>query len=277
MKLAFVKMNGAANDFIMVDNRGGAIRLSRETVALLCDRRRGIGADGLILIEPDRAHDFFMHYFNADGGEEVMCGNGARCAAHFGAGLGLGRPEPSATTIHFLTGSGVIDARVSGGNVSMSMMDARGMRRNLATKVAPRAAAVHFMVVGTRHAVVPLDDATTLTAEEVVQFGRALRHDPAFAPEGANVNFASLAPDGRIYLRTYEKGIEGETLACGTGSVASAVIFAHEGRVKSPVRVLQHSGDELLVSFEPGPDGAGHVRMEGPVMVSFRGSVDVQD
>jgi diaminopimelate epimerase len=133
------------------------------------------------------------------------------------------------------------------------------------------------MVVGTRHAVVPLDDATTLTADEVVQFGRALRYDPAFAPEGANVNFASLASDGRMYLRTYEKGVEAETLACGTGSVASAVLFAHEGRVKSPVRVVQHSGDELVISFEPAADGAGRVRMDGPVQVGFRGFVDVQD
>lgn len=277
MKLEFVKMNGAANDFIMVDNRAGTIRLSGPQVARLCDRRRGIGSDGLILIEPERAHDFFMHYYNPDGGEEVMCGNGARCAAHFAASLGLGSAESGATTIRFLTGSGAIDARVTAGRVSMSMMDARGMRRNLTTKVAPRGAAVHFMVVGTRHAVVPLDDATTLTADEVVQFGRALRYDPAFAPEGANVNFASLAPNGRMYLRTYEKGVEAETLACGTGSVASAVLFAHEGRVKSPVCVVQHSGDELVISFEPAADGAGRVRMDGPVQVSFRGFVDVQD
>jgi diaminopimelate epimerase len=133
------------------------------------------------------------------------------------------------------------------------------------------------MIVGTRHAVVPLDDVNSLTADEVVQFGRALRHDAAFAPEGANVNFASLAADGRMHLRTYEKGVEAETLACGTGSVASAVIFAHDGRVKSPVRVVQHSGEELLISFVPGPDGAGQVRMEGPVRVNFRGSVDVDD
>jgi diaminopimelate epimerase len=270
-------MNGAANDFIMIDNRSGSIKLSGPTVVHLCDRRRGIGADGLILIEPNPGQDFFMHYYNADGGEEVMCGNGARCAAHFAAALGLGRAASSSTSVNFLTGSGVIDACVEGGRVSMSMMNARGMRRKLATQVAPRGADVHFMVVGTRHAVVPLDDVTTLTAEEVVQFGRALRHDPVFAPEGANVNFTSLAPDGRMYLRTYEKGVEAETLACGTGSVASAVIFAHEGRVKSPVRVVQHSGDELVISFEPALDGAGQVRMEGPVRVNFRGSVDVQD
>ena len=276
MTLEFVKMNGAANDFIMVDNRHGDIRLTRAAVRFLCDRRRGVGADGLMLIEPEPEHDFFMRYYNADGGEEVMCGNGARCAAHFAAALGLGNKASDATTLHFMTGSGAIQARVTGERVLMSMMDARGMRRRLPTQVAPKGAEVHFMVVGTRHAVVPMDDVTRLTAEEVFQFGRALRHDPAFAPEGANVNFASLAPDGRIHLRTYEKGVEAETYACGTGSVASAVIFAHDGRVKSPVRVVQHSGDELVISFEPSGDGAGHVRMDGPATVSFHGTADIQ-
>ena len=276
MRLEFVKMNGAANDFVMVDNCSGSIRIPGDTIALLCDRRRGVGADGLILVEPVEGHDFFMRYYNADGGEEVMCGNGARCAAHFAASLGLGTAAPGGTRVHFLTGSGTIDADVGTDRVTMSMMDARGMRLRVATQVAPRGATVHFMVVGTRHAVVPLDDVTTLTPEEVVQFGRALRHDPAFAPGGANVNFASLAPDGRIFLRTYEKGVEAETLACGTGSVASAVVFAHEGRVASPVSVVQHSGDELRIWFETKEDGAGRVRMEGPVRVNFRGTADIK-
>ncbi|HEX6789813.1 MAG TPA: diaminopimelate epimerase, partial [Candidatus Krumholzibacteria bacterium] len=277
VKLEFVKMDGAANDFIMVDNRSGRIRLSREAVRHLCDRRRGVGSDGLILVEPAPDHDFFMHYYNPDGGEEVMCGNGARCAAHFAAGLGLGRAQDGATTLHFMTGSGAIDARVAGDRVSMSMMNARAMQRDLPVKVAPGKAAVHFMIVGTRHAVVPMDDVTRLTADEVFQFGRTLRHDPAFAPEGANVNFASLASDGRMHLRTYEKGVEAETLACGTGSVASAVLFAHQGRVTSPVRVVQHSGDELIISFDPAPDGATHVRMDGPAHVNFTGSADVRE
>lgn len=277
MKLEFVKMNGAANDFIMVDNRAGTIHLQPQTVQALCDRRRGVGADGLILIEPEPGHDFFMHYYNADGGEEVMCGNGARCAAHFAAALGLGEGEAIATKLRFMTGSGAIEARVEGDDVSMSMMDAREMRRNIQSAVAPPDSSIHFMVVGTRHAVVPMDDVTALTSDDVVRYGRALRYDPAFAPGGANVNFASLSTDGCMHLRTYEKGIEGETFACGTGSVASAVIFAHDGRVKSPVRVLQHSGDMLVVSFDLDADGATHVQMEGPARVSFRGSADVPD
>jgi len=276
VKLEFTKMNGAANDFVMVDNRTGSIRLSAPEIAGLCDRRRGVGADGLILVEPSPGNDFFMHYYNSDGGEEVMCGNGARCSAHFAASLGLGARSSGGTALHFMTGSGAIDATVAGDTVSMSMMDAREMRRSIGSDVAPPRTTLHFMVVGTRHAVVTVDDAKTLTADDVARYGRALRHDPAFAPQGANVNFASLAPDGRIHLRTYEKGIEAETFACGTGSVASAVIFAHDGRVQSPVRVVQHSGDVLVISFELNGTGATRVRMEGPARVSFRGTADVR-
>jgi diaminopimelate epimerase len=276
VKLEFTKMNGAANDFVMVDNRTGSIRLSAPEIAGLCDRRRGVGADGLILVEPSPGNDFFMHYYNSDGGEEVMCGNGARCSAHFAASLGLGARSGGGTALHFMTGSGAIDATVDGDTVSMSMMDAREMRRGIGSDVAPPRTTLHFMVVGTRHAVVTVDDAKTLTADDVARYGRALRHDPAFAPQGANVNFASLASDGRIHLRTYEKGIEAETFACGTGSVASAVIFAHDGRVQSPVRVVQHSGDVLAISFELNETGASRVRMEGPARVSFRGTADVR-
>jgi diaminopimelate epimerase len=131
------------------------------------------------------------------------------------------------------------------------------------------------MIVGTRHAVVLMEDVARLGGDDIVAWGRALRHDPAFAPQGANVNFASLAADGRVHLRTYEKGVEAETFACGTGSVAAAVILAHEGRLASPVRVVQRSGDELVVSFVPGATGATEVRLEGPVAVNFRGWTDV--
>jgi diaminopimelate epimerase len=275
MTLEFSKMNGAGNDFVMVDNRGGTITLSGAQVARLCDRRRGIGADGLILIEPAPGHDFFMRYYNSDGSPEVMCGNGARCSAWFAASLGLGRREGDAVELRFLTGSGPIEARVQGGRGSMAMMDARAMRRHLSTRVAPSGATVHFMIVGTRHAVVLVPDVNNLSDDDVFRLGRAMRHDPAFAPEGANVNFASTGKDGRVYLRTYEKGVEAETLACGTGSVASAAILAHEGRVRPPVRVVQRSGDELVVSFETCETGATAVRLEGPVAVNFRGRAEL--
>lgn len=275
MKIEFWKVNGAANDFVVIDNRAGTISLSAAQVERLCDRRRGIGADGLILIERADGYDFYMRFYNSDGIPAEMCGNGARCSAHVAVALGEGQRRDAAVFVRFMTGSGPIEALVQGGRATMSMMDARAMRRDVKVKVAPKGARVHFVIVGTRHAVVPLDDVSLLTPAEIMEYGRALRNDPAFAPEGTNVNFSSIAADGRVHLRTYEKGVEAETFACGTGSVAAALLYAHEGRLASPVRVVQRSGDELTATFVPGADGAGHVRLEGPVAVNFRGWTDV--
>ncbi len=278
MRIEFVKMNGAANDFIVVDNRRGDVTLSGPQIARLCDRRRGVGADGLVSVEAGAAaqgRDFFMRFYNSSGDEEVMCGNGARCSARFAAELGLGKKSGNEVVLDFMTGSGPVEARVRGERAWMRLMDAARMQRNLTTQVAAPLGAVHFMTVGTRHAVVPVKDAVRMTPAEVFELGRALRYDPAFAPEGANINFASIGADGRIYLRTYEKGVEGETFACGTGSVASSVLFAHEGKLTSPTRIVQHSGDELTASFELAPTGATAVALEGPAAVNFHGWADV--
>ncbi len=278
MRIEFVKMNGAANDFIVVDNRRGDLLLSGAQIAHLCDRRRGVGADGLVSIEVGaqaQGRDFFMRFYNGNGAEEVMCGNGARCSARFAAELGLGKRSGNEVVLDFMTGSGPIQAHVRGERAWMRMMDAARMRKNLETRVKAPMGAVHFMTVGTRHAVVPVEDATAMTPADVFELGRALRHDPAFAPEGANINFASIGKDGRIHLRTYEKGVEAETFACGTGSVASSVLFAHEGRLQSPTRIVQHSGDELTASFELAPTGAVNVSLEGPAQINFHGWADV--
>ncbi len=275
MRIDFVKMNGASNDFVMIDNMRGTIALEKAQIAHLCDRRRGVGGDGLIMIEPADGFDFVMRYYNADGGPAEMCGNGARCSAHFAASRGLGVADGVGRRLRFQTGSGPIDARIEGDRGAMAMMDARGMQIAVPVAVAPEGTEVHFMTVGTRHAVVPLGDAGAMTAAEVADWGRRLRFDAAFAPAGANINFASVGDDGRIVLRTYEKGVEAETYACGTGSIASAVLFAHQGRIGSPVRILQRSGDELVASFDLTPDGAEHVRLEGPATVNFMGTADV--
>lgn len=282
MKISFKKMNGTGNDFVIVDNRGGEVSLAAEQVARVCDRRRGVGADGLILIESSQGADFLMHFYNSDGSEAEMCGNGAMCSAAFAAAAGMGETEGERTNLRFATGSGPISARAArmGGvadryRVSMEMMDAREMRLDVPVRVANRTGTVHFMVVGTRHAVVPVEDAARLTANEIEELGRLLRWDPAFAPAGANVNFVSIDEGGRIHIRTYEKGVEAETHACGTGSVAAAVVFAHQGRCASPAVVVQRSGDELGVRFELRPTGATGVYLEGPAEVNFEGTIDI--
>lgn len=274
MQLAFRKMNGAGNDFVLVDGRGG-VALTAQQIAHICDRRRGVGADGFIVIEPAPDHDFYMRFYNSDGTEAEMCGNGSRCAAAFGAHLGLGEEQAGECRIRFLTGSGEIDATVAGCRVRLNMMDARAMRLNVPVEVAQVPGEVHFMIVGTRHVVVLMDDAGRLTRGDIMQLGRSLRHHPAFGPEGANVNFASTASDGRIHLRTYEKGVEAETHACGTGSIASAVLYAHTGGPNSPRTVVQRSGDELKVSFELSDSGATGVYLDGPVAVNYDGTLSI--
>lgn len=275
MKIDFRKMNGAGNDFVMIDETGGSYQLSAEQIRHVCDRRRGVGADGLILIQPDEELDFFMQYFNSDGLPAEMCGNGARCSAHFAAWLGMGRKEGGEVKIRFSTGSGPVKAVVKDLSVSVDLMDANEMRRDITAEVAQKAEKIHFMVVGTRHALVLVEDARSLTGEEVVAMGRQVRYHEAFAPVGANVNFISRGKDDRIHLRTYEKGIEAETHACGTGSVASAVLLAHLGRAQSPVTVVQSGGELFRVSFELRPYGATNVVLEGPVAVNFDGSIDL--
>lgn len=275
MKLSFVKMNGAGNDFVMLDNRTGGIALTAAQIAHICDRRRGVGADGLISLVAHDTHDFFMDFYNSDGGAEVMCGNGSRCTAAFGAAVGAGKREHDAVRVRFQTGSGEIDALVRGARVSVSMMDARGMLLDVPVEVASLPGRVHFMVVGTRHAVVQMDSVTSLTHDDIMELGRALRHDPAFAPQGANVNFSSVADDGRIHLRTYEKGVEAETHACGTGSIAAAVLYAHTAGAENERTVVQRSGDILQVGFSPTADGATDVVMDGPVEKNFEGEIEI--
>ena len=272
-KLSFRKMNGAGNDFVLIDNLKGDVELTASEVAGICDRRRGVGADGLILVEPVPDHDFFMRFYNSDGTEAEMCGNGSRCAAAFAADLGLGARGGDETTVRFLTESGDIDATVSGSRVRMKMMDAVSMRLNVSVEVAQVPGVVHFMTVGTRHVVVMLNDVTELTGNDITGLGRSLRHDPAFGPQGANVNFASVDASGRIRLRTYEKGVEAETYACGTGSIAASVLYAQTGGPETPRTVIQRSGDELLVSFVLCADGANNVMLDGPVAVNFDGTI----
>jgi diaminopimelate epimerase len=277
MRIEFVKMNGAANDFVMINGLAGTVPLSARQIQFVCDRRRGVGADGLIVIRPPASAgvDLHMEYYNSDGYVAEMCGNGSRCAAHFGASLGLGLAEGPGIRVRLSTDSGPIDARVTGDQVRAGMMDARSLRTDIPVRVAQEQKIVHFMTVGTRHAVLIVDEARELTASDVTRLGRAVRNDPAFGPIGANVNFASVDDKGTVHLRTYEKGVEAETHACGTGSVASAVILAHRGLLQSPATVLQHSGDELIVSFDLAPDGAKNVTLEGPVAVNFAGSLEL--
>src|SRR3982751_1433559 len=181
-KLSFLKMNGAGNDFVMLDNRAGNLQLGREQIARLCDRHRGIGADGVLMIEPaTNGADFRMRYYNADGGEAEMCGNGARCFARFADRVAGSRPNVS-----FETPAGVIAAALQGESVTLQMSEPRDLRLNLDVSALEQSFRCHYVDSGVPHVVIPVE---RIAAVDVRGVGSAVRHHPEFAPRGANVNF----------------------------------------------------------------------------------------
>jgi diaminopimelate epimerase len=267
-KLHFMKMNGAGNDFVMLDNRAGELQLSREQIARLCDRHRGIGADGVLMLEPaSNGADFRMRYYNADGGEAEMCGNGARCFARF-----TNRIAGPLEKLSFETPAGVIAAALQGEGVTLQMSDPRGLRLNLRVKTAGQDVECHYVDSGVPHLVVPVP---SIDDVDVRQLGRALREHREFAPRGANVNFLERRGDDRIAIRTYERGVEDETLACGTGVVASALIYSALENVAGPIHVLVKGGDELSVSFKRDSEQFTDVTLTGPADFVFEGTVEV--
>ena len=266
--LHFTKMNGAGNDFILVDNRTGHVHLDRTQIARLCDRHRGIGADGILLLEKASNHaDFRMRYFNADGGEAEMCGNGARCFARF-ANKVAGRKEK----ISFETPAGVISAKLAGDLVTLQMTEPTDLRLKTTLRVRDENKTVHFINTGVPHVVIPvlqLDDV------DVQGAGSVIRHHKMFSPKGANVNFIEKRGPKKIAVRTYERGVEAETLACGTGIVASALIFATTENTKGPITVIARGGDELQVGFEKIGNRFRDVTLTGPAEFVFEGTVEI--
>ena len=266
--LRFTKMNGAGNDFILFDNRKGDVDLERNQIARLCDRHRGIGADGILLLEkPTNRADFRMRYFNADGGEAEMCGNGARCFARFANKVGGQKRK-----ISFETPAGVISAELKDDLVTLQMTEPTDLRLNVDLLIATENKTVHFINSGVPHVVIPvakIDDA------DVRREGAAIRYHKVFSPNGANVNFIEKRGTNKIAIRTYERGVENETLACGTGIVASALIFAASENSSSPITVLARGGDELEVGFQKVEGGFRNVTLTGPAEFVFEGTIEI--
>ncbi len=278
--LEFTKMNGAGNDFIVLDNRFYAF--SDEELAALarryCRRRFGIGADGLLALAPPRLPEthYRMRYFNADGSLGTMCGNGARCLARFARMAGL-RGNP----LRFETDAGIYQAAVPDNpqapvRLYLPPVGAYEPNLRLATPLDAQFESVAFIWTGTEHLVcfVPAVEATP-----VAEWGPRLRHDPALQPRGANVDFVEVVGEAKgqsvLRARTYEKGVEAETLACGTGAVAAALVAWRQGRVRRLPIAVQMPGGVLTVGFRPGDEGETELFLEGPAEVVFRGTVEV--
>ena len=266
--LRFTKMNGAGNDFILLDNRAGDVHLDRNDIARLCDRHRGIGADGVLLLErSSNEADFRMRYFNADGSEAEMCGNGARCFARFAT-----KVAGAGDKIAFETPAGVISAEVVGDVVKLQMTEPTDLRLNINLRTTDAEKTVHFINSGVPHVVIPVlkvDDV------DVRREGSAIRYHKTFSPKGANVNFIERRGGDTIAIRTYERGVEDETLACGTGVVASALLFAATENDRGPITVITRGGDELQVSFEKSGDEFRNVTLTGPADFVFEGIIEM--
>lgn len=264
MKLRFYKYEGAGNDFILVDNRERAFEAERELVSHLCDRHFGIGADGLMLLENDAKTEFRMRYFNSDGGESTMCGNGGRCIALFAEHLGIGDYEKTFIAPDGLHIARILQQSLNSALIALGMSDVTNIYHVLDGL---------FVDSGSPHYVQFVEDVDNV---DVFERGRELRNDKEFERYGGvNVNFVSYAPDNSLRVRTYERGVEDETLACGTGITASAVAanYLHEEYKKK--YDVKAPGGELRVEFDRNQNGVyTNIILTGEARRVFAGELE---
>ena len=262
-------MNGAGNDFVVVDNRDQKIRLTPEQAAKICDRHRGVGADGVMLLIPCASGkaDWSWEFFNSDGSRAEMCGNGARCFARF-----IQKLTGAKDQITFETVAGVISATFQGERVTVNLTTPKELRLNESVSLKTGLTTIHSLNTGVPHAVVFVDDADQAMVQPI---GAEVRFHSHFAPRGTNVNFVQPLAGNCIRVRTYERGVENETLACGTGVTASALISATLKNFTSPVKVQVAGGDLLEVSFARNGNEFSDVRLSGPADFVFEGRINL--
>lgn len=271
-KIKFWKMSGSGNDFVLIDNRRLQINGNASAWAKrLCHRQEGVGADGLLLLQPSRREDFRMVYFNADGSRASMCGNGARCMAYFAH-----RRNVVGERFRFETDAYTVSAIVARETIQITMANAKEFHASLAAKVDGKTYKTAWLNTGVPHAIVFVPNAEKVDVEGL---GRALRFHRTYGPRGTNVNFVQKLGPHRLRVRTYERGVEGETLACGTGVTAAAIAAAERGLVKAPVQCVTTGGAVLTVGFKLNPKGsvevAREVTLKGRVRVTFEGEAHV--
>jgi len=259
MNIPFYKYQGTGNDFIMIDDRSGSFPVSQELIASLCHRRFGIGSDGLILLQNAEGYDFRMVYFNADGGEGSMCGNGGRCAVRFAHDLGLFSTDTS-----FIAVDGPHEGNASSDIIRLKMSPVNKVEQH---------SEYDFMNTGSPHYVTYVDD---IKEVDVVGIGKDIRYGSVFGPVGGtNVNFIEILEDNHLSVRTYERGVEDETYSCGTGVTACALsAYMHEGW-NSPIRVETLGGTLEVAYNETSPGKFDDIFLIGPAVRVFEGEVEV--
>ena len=275
--IPFVKMSGTGNDFIIIDHRDPFIDEAdqSEFARIVCRRKFSVGADGLILIENSETADFRWQFYNGDGSKAEMCGNGARCAARFAFEKNI-----APATMRFETAAGEIEAFVLGGpdeSVKIRLTAPEDLRLNIPVALGSVEQTLHFINTGVPHTVVLVNDAGDVP---VAAWGREIRFHEIFQPAGTNTNFAQVISNNTLMVRTYERGVEGETMACGTGAVASALVAAYLEQVEPPVTVITSGGEELTIHFsltgdenDRHLDRAAGIFLEGPAHIIYKGQL----
>jgi diaminopimelate epimerase len=257
--LEFYKMSASGNDFIIIDNRDGSLTQAFPDVSAftmkICRRNHSVGADGLILIENGDNVDFAWRFLNADGSEAEMCGNGGRCAARYAYLKGIARQK-----MVFQTMAGLIKAEVGDGTVKLQLTAPVNVKLNYPIQLEDNEIFISSVNTGVPHAVVLVDDVNRVHVEEL---GRTIRYHKAFGEKGSNVDFVQVIDKKNAKIRTYERGVEGETFACGTGAVAAAVILQSHGFVETPAHIITKGGETLTVYVNED------VYLEGDAKVIF--------
>lgn len=276
-KFSFAKMSGAGNDFILFDKRiYPSLKLMPEDIRALCARRTGIGADGVLVIDDHPAYSFSMEYYNADGSTGSLCGNGARCAIRYAHLSGRDNSNSVRFISNGLEYSGEILDPL---NTRFFLNEPRDLNTEMQLKISGQTVPASFINTGSPHIVIRIEDLRKNAESSfykdiqdvpVFELGKEIRYLQDFAPGGTNVNFIHITGDV-IYIRTYERGVEDETLACGTGSTAAALIAALKHGLKAPVKLVTQSGSELFVDFKHDGKKFSDISLSGPAEVTFTG------
>ncbi len=259
MQISFQKFQGCGNDFVLIDNREGKVKLSNPQIEILCDRHFGIGADGLMLLENAAGYDFKMVYYNSDGNISSLCGNGSRCITRFAHSLGIIKDKA-----HFLAADGAHDSLINGDEIALHMSDV--------AKIEDKGDHL-FLNTGSPHVVKWVKN---LEVFDVFGEGRSIRQsEPYNSQGGSNANFIEQTPNG-IFIRTYERGVENETLSCGTGVTAAALVAALHGKSTSPNSCkVQALGGNFTVDFKNNNGSFTDIWLKGPAEFVFKGEFTV--
>ncbi len=274
-KINFTKINGAGNDFILIDIEiNKDLVLNTNLIQQLCDRRKGIGADGILLIRPSLTHDFELEYYNSDGTLGSLCGNGSRCSIKYF----FDKAKNKKTTTNFLCKDVTYNGKIEdNGLITFHLGDPSDLKLGFKIKINEQEFPVHFINTGSPHAVIFWDDLKKDYREDFHKFdvktlGKKIRDLEEFQPDGTNANFVHKDTVGNLYIRTYERGVEDETFACGTGTVASALITSIIYKLNPPLSFATFGNDQLIVNFKKKNDFFTKITLTGPVKINYIGT-----